>query len=64
MPLEEILPLLRQVRPGTLIELELEHARKHDAHIYEIKVLDDAGRLWEVKLDAATGELIEVELED
>jgi uncharacterized membrane protein YkoI len=64
LPLEEILPLVRAVKPGTLIELELHYEREHDAHVYEMEVLDTQGRLWEVELDATTGELIEVEPDD
>jgi uncharacterized membrane protein YkoI len=61
LPLEEILPLVRKARPGTLIELELHYEREHDAHVYEMEVLDADGRLWEVEFNATTGELIEVE---
>lgn len=64
LPLEEILPLVRQAKPGTLIELELHYEREHDAHVYEMEVLDADGRLWEVEFNAATGELIEVEPDD
>jgi uncharacterized membrane protein YkoI len=64
MPLEEILPLVRRVKPGTLIELELHYAREHEAHVYEMEVLDADGRLWEVELNATTGALIEVEPDD
>jgi uncharacterized membrane protein YkoI len=64
LPLEEILPLVREAKPGTLIELELHYEREYDAHVYEIELLDAEGRLWEVQLDAATGELIEVEADD
>lgn len=64
LPLEEILPLVRAARPGTLIELELHYEREHDAHVYEMEILDADGRLWEVELDATTGTLIEVEPDD
>ncbi|WP_295539174.1 PepSY domain-containing protein [uncultured Thiohalocapsa sp.] len=64
LTLEEILPLLREARPGTLIELELEYEREHGTYVYEMEVLDADGRLWEVELDASTGALIEVELDD
>ena len=64
LPLEEILPLVRAAKPGTLIELELHYEREHDAHVYEMEVLDADGRLWEVEFNATTGELIEVEPDD
>jgi uncharacterized membrane protein YkoI len=64
LPLAEILPRVQAVQAGTLIELELHYEREHDAYVYEMEVLDADGRLWEVELDATTGELIEVEPDD
>jgi uncharacterized membrane protein YkoI len=32
--------------------------------IYEIEMLDVKGTVWELKVDAVTGEIIEQELED
>jgi uncharacterized membrane protein YkoI len=64
LPLEEILPRVRAVRDGTLIEVELEYESDHDGYVYEMELLDADGRLWEVELDATTGELIELEAED
>lgn len=64
----EILPLstiyeraLARV-PGRVLEAELE--RKHGLWVYELKILDAAGRLLEVYLDASTGALLDHEEED
>src|SRR5271166_82379 len=58
-PLEEIMPILRQRSPGEVAQIELE--REHGAWIYEFKVINPAGRLLEIRIDAATGGVIEVE---
>ncbi|MEQ8603112.1 MAG: PepSY domain-containing protein [Marivibrio sp.] len=64
----EILPLLTILQratgrqPGEVIEVELEH--DDGRWLYEVTLLTAAGVLMEMKLDAATGALIEVERED
>lgn len=58
-PLEDILPAVRARYPGELAEIELE--REHGVWVYEIKVIDPAGRLLEIEVDARTGGIIEVE---
>jgi uncharacterized membrane protein YkoI len=62
LALEEILTNIRQFRPGQILEVEFEE--KHDRMIYEIEILDTQGTVWELKVDAVTGELLEQELED
>jgi len=44
---------------GHVLEVEIE--REHEQLIYEIKILDDQGRVWELKIDASTGKIIEQE---
>lgn len=61
VPLETILEKARGVRPGSILEVELEAER--DRRIYEIEILDQRGIVWEMKFDAATGELLETEKE-
>lgn len=61
----EILPLTRILQiaaghvPGDVIEVEFK-----GGPVYEIKMLTAAGRVREVKLNARTGALIEIEDED
>lgn len=50
------------IRPGQVLEVELEE--EDDMLIYEIELLDEAGHVWELKFDAATGSMIERERED
>jgi uncharacterized membrane protein YkoI len=59
LPLVRILAIAQQAVPGDVIEVELE--RKHDALLYEIKVLTPSGRVREVKVDARTGSVLEIE---
>jgi len=56
LPLQEILDSIRREREGRLLEVELEH--EHGRYIYEIELLTEDGRVWEYKLDAATGEML------
>jgi uncharacterized membrane protein YkoI len=62
LPLEQILERARARQPGQVLETELE--RKHDVYVYEVEILDADGWVWELKFDARTGELIELERND
>lgn len=56
LPLERILERAgRHVRKGRLIKAELEH--EDGRLVYELEYLD-AGEVWELQFDAATGELL------
>ncbi len=56
LPLEEILVISRQEIDGHILEVELEQERGEI--IYEIEMLDQQGRVWELKLDATNGTLL------
>jgi uncharacterized membrane protein YkoI len=62
LSLEQILVNVRAEYPGRPLEVKLE--QKKDALIYEIELLDDDGKVWELKLDAVTGKLLKRERED
>ncbi|WP_260291826.1 PepSY domain-containing protein [Sedimenticola hydrogenitrophicus] len=62
LSLEQILANVRAEYPGRPLEVKLE--QKKGALIYEIELLDDDGKVWELKLDAVTGELLKRERED
>ena len=62
LPLQEVLGHIERDRTGRVLEVELERERGH--YIYEIELLGEEGRVWEYKLDAATGEVIERKMED
>ena len=45
-----------------MLETELE--RKGERYIYEIELVDDQGQVWELKFDAASGELLKEKQEN
>lgn len=62
LALEEIVRYARSAKSGELLETELE--RNDGRYVYEVDILDKAGQVWELKLDAASGRLIEMERDD
>ena len=62
LPLEKILALARAQKDGEVIEAEFE--KKGGRYIYEVEILDIQGQVWELKLDAKTGMLIKIEIDD
>ena len=62
MPLEKIIERARAEKPGEVLETELD--RKNGGYVYEVEIVDDAGQVWEIKLDAKTGKLIKLERDD
>jgi uncharacterized membrane protein YkoI len=59
LPLEKIHEKAKQIKPGKILETELE--KKRGLYIYEVELLDSHGTVWEIKLDAKTGQLIKLE---
>ena len=55
-PLAELLAEIERRYVGTVIETELE--RDDGRWVYEFKLLPPSGRVFEIKIDAATGALI------
>lgn len=62
LPLAKILTFARLQKKGEVLDTELE--KKHGRYIYEVEILDVKGQVWEVKLDAKTGQLVKIELDD
>lgn len=62
LPLARVLALLEQQHPGQVIEVELEYS--HGTLVYEIELVTPDGRLIEVDMNAATGEILDYEEED
>ena len=58
LPLPALLEKLQRTHPGRVLELELE--RDDGQWIYEVKLLHANGQLLKIKLDAATGALLQV----
>ena len=59
--LGEILPRIEKEFGGRAIETEIE--TEHGRWVYEFEILTSDGRLFEVDVDAVTGETLEVEEE-
>jgi uncharacterized membrane protein YkoI len=62
LPLETILQKLHTRHPGKVLEVELEN--EHGQVIYEIEILDDKGKVREIKVNAKTGEQLQQEKDD
>ncbi len=62
MPLQTILSKAAEIKPGQVIETDLE--KEHQRYVYELEILDKNGQVWELELDAQTGEFIELENEE
>lgn len=57
LPLRTVLDIVEKQYPGQVVEVEFEH---DDGEFqYEIKVLQQGGRLVTLDLDARTGEIVE-----
>lgn len=62
LPLETIAASALKAKAGELLESELEH--EQGRYLYEVEILDAAGQVWELKLDAKTARLLQMERED
>ncbi|MEX0615285.1 MAG: PepSY domain-containing protein [Methylophaga sp.] len=62
MPLEQIIDIAKSFKPGEVIDTSLEE--DDGRYEYEIEILDANGRVWEMEFDAASGELLDLELDD
>ncbi len=65
---QQVIPLADIIPGGILLEfdarlLEAEFEREHGIYVYELELITGSGRMIEVMVDAATGEILEVEQE-
>jgi uncharacterized membrane protein YkoI len=56
LSLDQILRDARGQHAGRVLESELE--QKDGRYVYEVELVDDQGRVWEMKFDARTGEVL------
>ncbi|MEW7979393.1 MAG: hypothetical protein G8D28_01930 [gamma proteobacterium symbiont of Phacoides pectinatus] len=61
LPLQEIVARLAAPR-GWILEVELE--RQGARHLYEIELLDEDGQVWEYRVDAADGRVLDRQREE
>lgn len=62
LPLEQVIESAMAVKPGQILETELDE--DDGRYVYELEILDERGQVWELELDASTAELRELESED
>jgi uncharacterized membrane protein YkoI len=62
LSLDQILRKADAQHAGRVLESEL--GQKNGRYVYEVEVVDDAGRVWEMKFDARTGEVLKEKPED
>ena len=62
-PLTQIIDQLKAQFPGQIVDVELK-TKKPNIFVYEFKVLTPDGKLKEIKVDAATAKIIEIEDDD
>jgi uncharacterized membrane protein YkoI len=56
LPLEKLIDKAEAMHTGRLLEAELKSINGND--VYEIEILDEAGKVWEMYFNAKTGELM------
>jgi uncharacterized membrane protein YkoI len=54
-PLSELLKLVADKLPGEIASIDIE--RGHDVWLYEFRVFDKTGRMFEVYVDANSGDI-------
>ena len=62
LPLQQLLDIIRESHPGTVLELELEHKGKRV--IYEVEILGEDGQVTKLYIDAQTAEIIRIKKDD
>ncbi len=62
LPLEEILTKISKQSSERILEIKLE--TDDNLPLYEIELIDSHGMVWELKVNAKTGEVIERKLDD
>ncbi len=62
LPLEEILTKISKQSSERILEIKLEI--DDNLPLYEIELIDSHGMVWELKVNAKTGEVIERKLDD
>lgn len=61
IPMKTAVAKAEKLKAGRLLEAGLR--KKRGLYVYDIEILDAAGMVWELKFNAATGELLEMEEE-
>ncbi|EJF91178.1 PepSY domain-containing protein [Bartonella tamiae] len=62
-PLKDMLEIIDDVLPGSNV-IKVEFDRDDGFYIYELKVIDAKGVIREVEIDAKTGNILDIEVDD
>jgi uncharacterized membrane protein YkoI len=62
LPLAEVLARLAQTHPGDVIEVELDD--EDGIVVYDLDIVTPDGRLLEIEINAATGAVLDVEIDE
>jgi uncharacterized protein YpmB len=62
MPLEDLIKQVRRDYPGRIIEIELDE--EDGRYIYELELVDENGVVWDLDVDAKTGQVLKYEQDD
>ncbi len=62
LPLEQVVDRARAQHGGRVLEAELE--REDGRYVYEVELLDEQGRVWEMYYDAESGEALKSSRDD
>ncbi|TBR21870.1 MAG: peptidase [Candidatus Nitrosotenuis sp.] len=61
IPMKAVVAKAEKLKAGRLLEADLR--KKRGVYVYDVDILDAAGIVWELKFNAATGELLGMEEE-
>ncbi len=62
IPMKAVVAKAEKLKAGRLLEADLR--KKKGLYVYEVEILDAAGIVWELKFNAANGELLKMEEEN
>lgn len=61
LPMKTVVAKAEKLKAGRVLEAGLR--KKHGLYVYDVDILDAGGVVWELKFNAATGELLKMEEE-
>lgn len=61
LPLVQILAIAQRRIPGEVLKVDIDDDDDDDAPTYELEILTPEGRVIEIRLDARTGDVLEIE---
>lgn len=63
MPLNRMLTFLEEAFPNSSV-IKLEFEEEKHRYIYEFKIIDSSGIIREIEMDAKTGQILKIEIDD